>query len=279
VALASREQLPEGERNKRDKVLANLTFGFWEGLFTSTYEDLFRHHLLQCFPARPPSGFERKDVSSRLEALRKLRNRVAHHEQVYRQPLEELYEQALDIVGWIDPDAATWVRQRSRVPAVLEGRPVPAPPLAVVVPAARAWSLYLRTGAYVCRAGRFFQKVSHLAFYADGEIKPEVPQITERRDHVAWASTEIARLKATKDPRDDDLAELIKAARSSEWDEHETYQVFFLTRPGGAGHVTLPAALPNPRSGRGSAYVQRQRYATVEDLRRAASTADLPIGR
>jgi hypothetical protein len=279
VAATSRDQLPVGEQGKRDKVLANLTLGFWEGLFTSTYENLFRHHLRECFPSRPESGFERKDVSTRLEALRKLRNRVAHHEPVWNQPLEELHEQALDIVGWLDTDAGRWVRQRSRVPAVLADRPVPAAPLAVIVPAARAWPLYQRTGAYVCQPGRFFQQISHLAFYTDGEIKPEVAQVLERRDGVPWAATEIARLKSTRDPRDDALAAIIRAARAAGWDEFDTYQVFFLSRPGEPGHVTLSAPLPNTRSGRGSAYVQRQRYARVDDLRRAVTTADLPIGR
>lgn len=282
VFATTRERLPEGDKFKRDKVLAELSFGFWTGLFSKDYDELFRHHLIACFPHHPGKGFDRKSVSSRLEELRKLRNWSAHHQPVYSRPLEELHEQALDLIGWIDPDAAVWAGLVSRVPTLLAARPVPAPPLAVVVPAAQAWPLYGLVAAYVCQPRRFFQQVSHIAFYHQNQIEPEIAKILDRFDDVPWSDAEISRLRATKDPRDAALADVIRAAIAAGWTGAPSYQVFLLT-PAGApestGHVTLPAPIPNTRSGRGSAYVQRQRYASVDALRTATTTSAIPVWR
>lgn len=282
VFVTTRERLPESDQFKRDKVLAELSFGFWTGLFSSEYDELFRHHLVDCFPHRPARGFDRKTVSSRLEQLRKLRNWTAHHQPVHSRPLEELHEQALDLISWIDPDAAAWAGGISRVPALLLARPVPVPPLALVVPATQAWPLYGSVSAYVCQPGRFFQQVSHIAFYHHNRIEPEIAKILDRFDDVPWSSTEISRLRASKDPRDANLATIIKESRAAGWTHSPTYQVFLLTPAGAAahtGHVKLPAPIPNTKSGRGNAYVHRQRYASVDALRTAPTTSDIPAWR
>ena len=82
-------------------------------------------------------------------------------------------------------------------------------------------------------------------------------------------------MSSTRDRRDAVRAKLSKASRAAGWTEYDSYQVFFLTAPGEPGHVRLPTPLVNTRSGRGSAYVQRQRYVRVNDLMAAATTADL----
>ncbi|MEI4273195.1 hypothetical protein TEK04_15825 [Klenkia sp. LSe6-5] len=281
VFRATRDRLRVPEQGDRDKVLAQLSFGFWSGLFGPEYDELFRHHLKNTFSARPDKGFERKSVSSRLEDLRKLRNSVAHHQPVHRQPLAELHEQALELIGWIDPDAQAWTESWSRVPDLLSRQPGPVPPLAVVVPAAEAWPLYQTVAAYVCQPGRYFQPVSHVAFYAGGAIQPQVAKIVDRMDHVPWTPQEISRLRATRHPRDLRLAHVIKAARSAGW-TGDQYQVFLLTSdsdPPGSGHVSLASQVEHGRRGRGSAYVQRQRYVAVDALEQATTTSDLPAWR
>jgi hypothetical protein len=53
------------------------------------------------------------------------------------------------------------------------------------------------------------------------------------------------------------------------------YQVFLLTKPGDPKHRQLPAVLPHVGSGRGSAFVQRQRYVSLHAFETASTTADL----
>lgn len=261
----------------RDKTLATLTFGIWAAVFSKSYEQLFRSHLVYAFPHRD-EGFKRETVQQRVLALRNLRNRIAHHQAIFDLPLEERYEQAMDLLRWIDPEVEQWVTNLCRVPSLLDGRPAAAESIVVVVPAVDAWPFYLSHGAYICQPGRFFKNVSHIAFYKDAAIQPEVATILERDDHVAWAPTEVGRRIRLGTPHDRRIAEIIRDSRTTIWTGTE-YQLFLLSRPDNAGrekgHVTLPAPIVQTKRGRGSAWVQRQRYVSLSALQSASSVADL----
>jgi hypothetical protein len=149
------------------------------------------------------------------------------------------------------------------------------------VPARDAWPFYQSAYAYVCQPGRWFQPVDRIAFYADREIKADIPRITERRDNVPWTVQEATRLAASGNRTDRKIGAVITASRavtgpdgSPAWPDG-SYQVFLLTRPGDPEHRVLPQALPHPGRGRGSAFVQRQRYLSLHALQTAATTANL----
>lgn len=274
VVEQTRSRLGTGPGDKRERVLSELTFGFWQGLFGTAYEDLFRRHLVSCFPDRPQSGFSRKTVVRALDRLRILRNRIAHHQSILDYPIAELHETALDLIGWMSSGGRTWVAERSRVPEVLEARPQPVPPIAVVVPAAEAWGLYEESRAYVCQAGRFFRDVSHIAFYRKSAIEPEIAAIQHRLDDVPFSQAEVGNLFRSHDPEKMRLAEVMREAIRRGW-TGSTYQVFLLSAPGEPRHVTRSARIAHTATGQGKAFVQRQRYFPLETLRHASSTADL----
>lgn len=275
---AARKHLGKNARTaSRDKVFASMTFGVWEAVFGKRYEELFRQHLVHAFPHRP-TGFTRTTVHTTVLALRNLRNRIAHHQAIFDLPLEERYEQAMDLLGWIEPDLQAMVGKASRVPELLNARPAAAESIAVIVPAKEAWSFYQEHGVYICQPGRYFQNVSHLGFYTAHAIQPEIPKILKRQDNVPWTTDEIGRLMSTHREDDTRLANIIKAGLASYW-TGDTHQVFYLTEPTDEGrhrgHVTLPDELRNQRSGRGSAWVQRQRYVPVRALQAATTLAEL----
>lgn len=261
----------------RDKVLASMTFGIWDAVFGPSYEQLFRRHLVHAFPYRA-TGFKRDTVQKNVLALRNLRNRIAHHQAIFDLPLEERFEQAMDLLRWIDPDLERWVDGLCRVPDLLNKRPDAAESIAVVVPARDAWPFYLKHGVYICQPGRFFRQVSHIGFYSGGGVQREVPKILKRLDRVDWTSPEIGRRMASKSDADRRIAQVIKEGRAAGWDEDE-YQLFLLTRPDEEGHrqghVTITSPLLRQRSGRGSAWVQRQRYVGVATLQSATALSDL----
>jgi hypothetical protein len=261
----------------RDKTLASLTFGMWVAIFGPSYEQLFRKHLVHAFPHRD-AGFKRKTVHDRVLALRTLRNRIAHHQAIFDLPLEERFEQAMDLLHWIEPQVAHWVQQQCRVPELLDQRPTAAESITVVVPASEAWPFYLEQGAYICQPGRFFRQVSHVSFYANAAIQPEIAKILEHLDHVRWTPEEIGRRMSTGDPHDEHIARIIKESRTRGWDQDE-YQLFLLTSPDSEGqakgHLTLPGPVPQQRRGRGSAWVRRQRYVALNALKDASTVADL----
>lgn len=96
------------------KIIAELSFGFWTSLLTKRYESslpmpthaLFWPKLLStAFPHMPRHIRTRKNISIRLDHIRKLRNRVFHHEPIWKiSDLVERHREIVEAVGWISPD-------------------------------------------------------------------------------------------------------------------------------------------------------------------------------
>jgi hypothetical protein len=63
-----------------DKIVAELTFGFWTSLFNTTFQAILWKDLRLVFPCCPKSIRQRHTISSALNQARDLRNRVFHHE-------------------------------------------------------------------------------------------------------------------------------------------------------------------------------------------------------
>jgi hypothetical protein len=113
------ERLEQGKAITRGRVIAGVSFGFWAGLFSKSYEELWRHRLRYAFPH---GSVVRKDLTQPMRLLQRFRNRVAHHDCLLQQNIVDRAEDMLLIAGWIDPDAATWLRERSGVHALLAER-------------------------------------------------------------------------------------------------------------------------------------------------------------
>lgn len=119
IAQALRS-LPAATRTQ-GQVIAELRFGFWVGLLGPRYDaTLWRKALHMAFRAR--TGVKRSVVHGRLNALRRFRNRVAHHEPVFHRPIETLHAELLEAIGWMCRDTAAWAEHNSRFPAVYAGQ-------------------------------------------------------------------------------------------------------------------------------------------------------------
>lgn len=59
---------------------------------------------------------DRSDIATRLEGIRKLRNRIAHHEPILHYKLDSEYCKILETIGWICPVTAAWVGAASTFP-------------------------------------------------------------------------------------------------------------------------------------------------------------------
>lgn len=110
------------------KVVAVLSFGFWVSLFDSgsrfdsdgnahcDYEEtLWRPALHRAFP----KGLARREIHKTLNYRRKFRNRIAHHEPIFRRHLRRDHERILEVTEWISPATAAWIRHHSRVEEML----------------------------------------------------------------------------------------------------------------------------------------------------------------
>ncbi|HCF9660097.1 hypothetical protein PZT57_26190 [Pseudomonas aeruginosa] len=111
------------EQQHPDKIVAELTFGFWVSLFNSQYQLSLWKNLRLVFGQCPKPTRQRHNISTALNQIRDLRNRVFHHEPLlWLSPdLQTQHAVGVQILGWIDPALTNWLGQRDRLPGHWQG--------------------------------------------------------------------------------------------------------------------------------------------------------------
>lgn len=66
---------------------------------------------------------KRAQIFQPLDDLRRLRNRIAHHEPILNRNIAADYASILDLIRYISPTTAQWVDCQSQVAAVLATKP------------------------------------------------------------------------------------------------------------------------------------------------------------
>ena len=106
----------EGKEPTPGRVVAALTFGFWTAMFGKDYEVLWQTTLHRIASRPDGKGLKRKDFSAPLTPIRKLRNRIAHHEPILMWNLPKHHEKIIELTSWLSPPAAEWCVANSRFP-------------------------------------------------------------------------------------------------------------------------------------------------------------------
>lgn len=266
-----RGRLRKQNKDTRHQIVASMSFGFWTGMVGPKYEDLWRTTLHKAFPG---SSGKRKDVMKELESLRKIRNRIAHHDSMLNVDVPFEVRRIHRVAEFLGDDVSEWLKVNDQTKEIYSERPVTQLDT-VVVPGHEAWQLYQSTYAYVCQPGRAFRDVDRIAFYSNQVVQAEVPKIRHRRDNVRWTEEEADRLRGSHNRDDRKIAEVIRKSREDGWAVSGEYQVFLLSRAGSREHRTLPNPIPNQKKGPGSAFVNKQRYVSLHNLETAKTTADI----
>ena len=58
-----------------------------------------------------------------MDPLRRFRNRLAHHDSILNQPIQERHSQMLELAAFVDPLAGEWLATTSDVQRLLSQRP------------------------------------------------------------------------------------------------------------------------------------------------------------
>lgn len=105
-----------------NKVIAELTLGFWVRLMNAEYERILWKPLRKAFPYIDKSERQRNKISAPLNKIRDFRNRVFHHEPISWRldKLEETHDRIIMVMGWINKDLPELAKSIDRVPNVLE---------------------------------------------------------------------------------------------------------------------------------------------------------------
>ena len=80
VSNAKAKLIRRHEPQTPDKVLAELTFGFWSLLFNTQFQTVLWKDLRLVFAGCPKPQRQRHTISAALNPIRDLRNRIFHHE-------------------------------------------------------------------------------------------------------------------------------------------------------------------------------------------------------
>jgi Abi-like protein len=97
-------------------LVAEIKFAFWVSLIGPGYDEtIWRAVIHKAFRAQ--GGKKRAYVHGRLNALRRLRNRVAHHEPIYPRA-GQMHAECLEAIGWMCLDTCLWATHHSRLASI-----------------------------------------------------------------------------------------------------------------------------------------------------------------
>lgn len=118
-----------GQAPNHDDIVAQLTLGAWCHLvmppdeaagkataaIIASRQELWSQALHRAFPGVSPSIDDRRRVGRQLEAMRRLRNRVAHHENLLSLPIGPRLNGSLWLLSTINPDFPMFVMRHNTI--------------------------------------------------------------------------------------------------------------------------------------------------------------------
>lgn len=109
------------------KVVAELKFAFWKNVYVVGQDRrLWIPHLRTVLPGSDGAwsvSRVREEIHKDLEVVRRLRNRVAHHEPIFGRALQKDFDLLAKLIGYRSPTVARMVLDSCRVPDLLASKP------------------------------------------------------------------------------------------------------------------------------------------------------------
>ena len=155
--------------------------------------------------------------------------------------------------------------------------PVSLPPLrseseeVLIVPAADAWTEYLKLSVYICQPNRSFRSVSRMAFYHDCAIERSVPRILDVVEEIELSEPAIKKDGDITESQRTRLLALVDeiGAKGAGHRIGEKCKVIFLSPDQSADTLTLPKRIENDtktQAGKPWGFVVNQRYVPLKRL-------------
>ena len=104
------------EQITKDKIIAELSFGFWVNLFKKPYEKRLRiNDLKKVFPNLPSKRTKitnRESIYRKLNHIRNFRNRIFHHEKVLnRDGYNFIFNEIDEILNYFDEEVCSFAQR------------------------------------------------------------------------------------------------------------------------------------------------------------------------
>lgn len=109
------------------KVIPELKFAFWQRMFTVRHETrVWTPHLLRVLPnldATKSVATHTQEIYDDLELVRRLRNRIAHHEPIFKRALAVEYQVILKLVQNRCLTTAIWMDSNQNATQIIAAKP------------------------------------------------------------------------------------------------------------------------------------------------------------
>ncbi len=104
------------------RIISELSFGFWTSLFDTKFEMTLWKTLRLAFPNCPKKIRKRRTMSSKFNSVRKLRNRIFHHEAITwnLDVIKEYENEILEALEWMNKDLVNWLEGLNHLTSVIE---------------------------------------------------------------------------------------------------------------------------------------------------------------
>jgi len=122
IADARTSILSEKKEITSGRIISELSFGFWTSLFDSKFEMTLWKNLRLAFPNCPKNIRKRKTMSSKFNGIRKLRNRIFHHEAITwnLDVIESYKNEIIEGIAWLNNDLLNWISELNHINEVIE---------------------------------------------------------------------------------------------------------------------------------------------------------------
>lgn len=122
-----RNELLNARQETTEQTICELPFVFWQGFFTVRFDDeIWKKHWAVALPNAKHADLQamRTEVFENLEKIRKLRNRIAHHEPIFNRNPQGDYKRIIKIISYCSQDTADWVKSCQRIDELLKIKPI-----------------------------------------------------------------------------------------------------------------------------------------------------------
>jgi len=106
------------------KIIAELSFGFWTSLFDTRFEMTLWKNLRLAFPNCPKKIRKRKTMSSKFNGIRKLRNRIFHHEGITWNlgVINNYKKEIIEGIDWLNKGLVEWSDDLIHIDKIIKKR-------------------------------------------------------------------------------------------------------------------------------------------------------------
>lgn len=113
----------KGKQVATGQIIAGLSFGFWVAMLHRRFNPaIWSGNLRAAFP-HLPAATNLHSLHEKAGDIADFRNRIWHHEPIFRRNLTADYSQCMMVLGWLCPSKRTWIKPHCRVSTVMRKKP------------------------------------------------------------------------------------------------------------------------------------------------------------